>query len=271
MAAVSGAAIAIYALVTAAVAASAATAISASQGSYAEGGANDAFGDWLKTFFIGFAGGAVGGAAGGAGQAAEGGMSAADVMAAEQVGSAAQLGNVGANTAAGVANAGAETAAMTTQELAMTNAELAAAEQAGLGSFGEQAGLALPNTTGQNAPGLFDSVSSLTDFSPSKELFKLLGGSEEQFVSFDEANQWSDAVSEFSNLMEGGGQHEQVNPMLEQQAASLTGASPFGGFGWRQQQAKNQFDYFLNEQQSLLDQDSSELAGELFGGGDYDF
>jgi hypothetical protein len=175
----SAGAIVVVALVAAAVAATATTAVKQATGS-GEDNFNDAFGNWLKTFFVSFAANTVGGAAGAAGEGAGESMTAADTANAVKVGQAAQLGNTGANAAAGVG-----TGATTTTDIALSGIEeaemLAAQGFDGAGAFGEQAGLAAPNTTGANAPGLFEPGGafdtgslSMSDLSPTKNILKWL-------------------------------------------------------------------------------------------------
>ena len=115
----SAGAIVVVALVAAAVAATATTAVKQATGS-GEDNFNDAFGNWLKTFFVSFAANTVGGAAGAAGEGAGESMTAADTANAVKVGQAAQLGNTGANAAAGV-GAGTTTAS----DMAMKGMEAA--------------------------------------------------------------------------------------------------------------------------------------------------
>ena len=173
----SAGAIVVVALVAAAVAATATTAVKQATGS-GEDNFNDAFGNWLKTFFVSFAANTVGGAAGAAGEGAGESMTAADTANAVKVGQAAQLGNTGANAAAGV-GAGTTTASDMAMK-GMEAAEMTAAEGfEGVGSFGDQAGLGAPNTTGMDIPSsnMFDSFGklNLSNINPKNKLYDMLG------------------------------------------------------------------------------------------------
>lgn len=151
-----GGEIVIVALIAAAVAATATTAVAQATGKGPDN-ANDAFGDWLKTFFISFAANSVGGAAGAAGEAGSEGMTATEMSQAQQMGHASQLVPQATNVGSGAASNATSLASSPAEGMEM--AEMIAAENAvtdGGGSFGDQATLAAPNTSGMDLPGMFD-------------------------------------------------------------------------------------------------------------------
>ena len=249
--------IVVAALIAAAATATATTVVKQATGS-GQDNVNDAFGDWLKNFFVGFAANSVGGAAGAAAEGAESGMTAAETANAVEIGNAAQLGNAGANAAAGVGTASSEMAPMLS---AMESSEMAAAEgMDGVGSFGESAGLSAPNTTGMDTPSwLSETQKVLGDVMAGKKgvtqsVMDALGYDSPEGM-FDYANE-SDMVT---GELTGDERQQPVDPRLEQLASQMQGISPFGGHEMRKQQGFNFADWA--EQDKWAEQEVPTLGG----------
>lgn len=172
----------VYALIAAAIAAAAATAVGAATGKYEKGGFNEAFGDFFKYTVMGFGAGAVGGAAGAAGgAAADTGGAAADL---------AGMGLSGGGGSAAGAAAEAGGSALTTAQQAALSTQMEAADMGVSGAIESPTvdpvpdlGLSVPE--GMDTPGFF---SQAMDFakSPTNELFKMLGGTEEQIAQSEQ-------------------------------------------------------------------------------------
>jgi len=260
------------ALIVAAVVSAAAVGVSAATGKYEQGGVNDAFGDFFKYTMLAWGGSLVGqgvGAAAGdvAAAGSEGGMTAAEIAAAEQAGSSAQLASAGANAASGVGTAaeGAAEVAMAGDELAMMEAEMAAADYVGPSAFdaAPEVGLSAANTTGQNAPSLLDSVFNTNSLDFKKALFEKLVG-EESYANYESLNgPYTDLVDEF--IAKGADSYGPQEPVRDPQMEAYT--------RWLQtrmadpEAALQQFDIWGGEQAQFDYQAQNQPIGAFAAGG----
>jgi len=244
MAAITGGAIAVYALITAAVAATAATAIRAATTGF-EGGANEAFGSWMQSFFISFATSAAGGAAG----AAAGGATTTAATTAE---TAAGIGLAGAGSGAAVAGgsaAGLAAGGAGGVGVAMSSEALipeAAAQIYGPesldpsvmmetytgGGAEEMLGVGVEQTPWDKfSSELSQFAAGVKKFSPTKMALKELGGfSPEQIAEIDK---YGEGVDYLSNL---AGQGDKTDAIQKQQQDMFTGRleAMYGTGGLRQ-------------------------------------
>ena len=281
----------VVALVVAAVVSAAAVGVSAATGKYEQGGINDAFGDFFKYTMLAWGGslvgqgvGAAAGDVAGAGAGAEGGMSASEIAAAEQAGSSAQLvsGGVDATAGIGATTEGVAETAMIGDELAMMEAEMAAANYSGPSAFDAvpEVGLSAANTTGQNAPSLLDSVFNTNSLDFKKGLFEKLVG-EESYANYESLNgPYTDLVDEFiSGADDRFGPQEPVDdPRLAALAQQLrTFNTDFkGGFEQGGLWDEQQMQFNLDTQNQPIGSfspgtasfDMPEYGGD-FGGGDF--
>jgi len=259
--AITGGALALYALITAAVAATASTAIKASQGAYAEGGANDAFGDWLKTAFLSFGTSAIGGAASGAAGGASAGpeIGSQAYNQAVTAGQTAQLASAGVDAAAGIGADVAQGAAQNAVVDPMFSAEMAAADYAGPSAFDAVPEVGL-SAAGEAPTSMF---SKFMNISPSKDLFNMLGYDKGTYEMLDDYSNESDALSGILGNA-GPQQQEEDNQWLEQKAFGLARGSLNNPFAQQGKQIGAELDPYGPF--SDWDQDSMwDLGGSALG------
>ena len=261
----------VIALIVAAAAATASVGIKAATTGDI-GSANDAFGDWLKTFFISFAANSVGGAAGAAGEAGGETMTASEIAMAEKAGAANQLVPASTNLAtSGATNTASSFASLPAEGAEM--AEIAAAEGLDVGGpFADQAA-GIPNTTGANIPGwtepggLLDSITSgMSNASPTENILKWLGIDKPAYM--EETKAATDAVE----MVDGYGDQQRAFEEQAQKDFNLRRALGLseGGFGPAQKQGLIAANEWEDADQAAQFKRKNQSYGGFTGGGNFD-
>jgi hypothetical protein len=281
--------IVVYALIAAAVAATAVTGIKAATGSGADN-VNDAFGDWLKTFFISFAANSVGGAAGAAGEGASAGtdtgMYAGVSDTALEASLATELAKDGIGTGT---SAAAQGAGATAEALAETGSAMAAEGISDIGAmvpedisqFGtdiQNAGLtSQANTVMSEQPSsIMEQLSNFSTDGFKKDLFKWMTNSDDRYNSLFEYSDSTEAGIEGINTFDPQQQSnrmDQRNKALQNQFTNMR-ASQYSGFGNPFSGQGFEFAKLAEQEQAFADELFAEQedyygsgAGSFMGGG----
>jgi hypothetical protein len=228
-------AIVIVALIAAAAAATAGTVVRQATGSGADN-ANDAFGNWLKTFFISFAANSVGGAAGAAGEGASAGVDSGMYSGISDAGLnasiSAELAKDGIGTAAAAQGAGA-----TASTLAETGTAMAAEGISDVGAMVpediSQYGADIQNASltsqantvmAEQAPSFLENL-NFDSLNYKKDLFKWLSDSDDSVNSMFE---YTNEADEATGLL-GGEVSPEESPYMKQMRAFKIKQKQFGG------------------------------------------